>query len=40
MRLSAPSADGTYFEFISSSSERTTKRVLRGAGIGPDGYLM
>ena len=34
MGLSDPVADGSYFEF-SSSPERTTKRVVWGAGIGP-----
>ena len=34
MGLSDPVADRSYFEF-SSSPERTTKRVVWGAGIGP-----
>ena len=34
MGLSAPVVDRPYFEF-SNSSERSTKRVVWGAGIGP-----
>ena len=34
MGLSAPATDRPYFEF-SSSFERTTKRVMQGAGVGP-----
>ena len=38
MSLSAPVADRQNFAFC-SSSERTTKRVVGGAGLGP-GYFM